>query len=68
MTARLTKARLKMMMDAAKENGGRVVMTREGDVAVEFGAPANEHNEDPDEAEARRIQEVMRTTMGSKKR
>lgn len=69
MTARLTKARLALLIDAAKQGGGSVkVNLITGDAEVVFGRAANEHAEDPDEVEARRIQELMNSSRETAKR
>lgn len=69
-TARLTKARLALIMDAAKSKGARVkVNLATGEADIDFGAaPANDASEDPDEIEARRIQELMNNSREPAKR
>ncbi len=69
-SVRLTKARLKLAIDSAIESGGRILRidAAAGTVDVIVGAAANDAHEDPDEVEAKRLQELMNTAREPAKR
>lgn len=65
MTARLTKARLALLMDTAKERGGRVhIDLAKGEATVDFSGAANDAA--PADEEAQRLEETMKAAMGGK--